>query len=202
MSAMTERKCSKCNKVLPASMFNKAKWLSSGLRPDCKICYSKAKKISWASKPKSEMALRRAENARLFKDGKRRCKRCDEVKEATLEHFAQAGQFLDTTCRRCVANNTKRWCSENASRAKINAAAGWANRYARKKQRTLKLSETDKAAIKQIYAKCREMNAAQARKYHVDHIVPLAGKYVCGLHVPWNLQILEGLENARKSNKC
>lgn len=32
----------------------------------------------------------------------------------------------------------------------------------------------------------------------VDHIIPLAGTYVCGLNVPWNLQIIDTLANKRK----
>jgi transposase-like protein len=56
------------------------------------------------------------------------------------------------------------------------------------------LSKADRRAIKHIYAN-------RPIGYHVDHIEPLQGKDVCGLHVPWNLQYLPARRNICKGNR-
>jgi len=66
------------------------------------------------------------------------------------------------------------------------------------KRRAAKLKATPKFAnlkkIREIYKNC-------PKGYHVDHIIPLQGKEVCGLHVEWNLQYLTKSANSSKSNK-
>lgn len=64
------------------------------------------------------------------------------------------------------------------------------------------LTEKDLLLIKQIYEKCAELNLRDGpRTWHVDHIIPLRGENICGLHVPSNLQILKSEINIKKGNR-
>lgn len=121
-------------------------------------------------------------------------------------------------CRDCDGIRNKRWADSNKSRKsavdkkrreanrdrlreldkiwRMNNPASIKSRNARR--RATKLQRTvpwvDKWKIKQIYLNCPE-------GMHVDHIVPLRGKNVSGLHVPWNLQYLTPEENMKKGNR-
>ena len=90
------------------------------------------------------------------------------------------------------------WKLRNKAHVRTKAAA----RRALKLQRTPAwLTEEDLAAIKAKYVEAAEKTRTTGVPWHVDHIVPLQGKNVCGLHVPWNLQVILGRENMRKGNR-
>lgn len=76
-----------------------------------------------------------------------------------------------------------------------------AQRNARRKRE--KLASLDRAFHKEVlkvYLQCKNISKTTNILYEVDHIIPISHPDVCGLHVPWNLQIIPQAENRAKGN--
>lgn len=109
-----------------------------------------------------------------------------------------------------IKSKVKKYADSNPDKIKIQKnnwrinnldkhAAISAKRRCAKLRRTP--SWTDFSKIRDIYAERRKLSEETGIEYHVDHIIPLQGENVCGLHVHYNLQIITAKENLSKKNK-
>lgn len=73
-------------------------------------------------------------------------------------------------------------------------------RLAKIKRTPVWLTADDYWMIEQAYELAALRTKMFGFSWHVDHILPLQGKNVSGLHTPYNMQVIPGAENVRKSN--
>jgi len=91
--------------------------------------------------------------------------------------------------------NFRKWRINNLDIMNAHCSAARAKRIKRY------VDWADSQYIKDLYRNAKEASKIFGIDYEVDHVIPLQGKYVSGLHVEDNLQILPSFENRTKSNK-
>jgi hypothetical protein len=92
----------------------------------------------------------------------------------------------------------KMWKAENPD--KVNAQT--ARRRAARAQRTPNWLTPDQLKqIDEFYAEAKRIEEETGIKHHVDHIIPMRGKNVSGLHVPENLRVIPAKANMQKNNR-
>jgi len=118
------------------------------------------------------------------------------VQENKKHVYAKQKEWRDANKERVKKYNET---SRKRHKARVNASN--AQYRAERLQRTPAwLSGNDLTQMQQMYAMAKRRSDIEGIQYHVDHIIPLKGKIVSGLHVPSNLQIITWRENITKNN--
>lgn len=113
----------------------------------------------------------------------------DKLREATAKY-------------RSNPDNAERGRAKSREWKKINAAKHCAINAKRKAALLKRLPAwADLAAIESFYAEAARLTTDTGIAHQVDHVIPLQGEFVSGLHVETNLQILTATENMSKGNR-
>ena len=175
--------CTKCKISKPLSAFYADKRKKDGKQSRCSKCQAEDKRLWYERDP--EAKKRKAAYDKQYVERDREKKNRD-VNRWNAENREK---------RRAMS---RRWKKQN--KHKVNS-------YTKKRQAVLKqrcppwLSKDQEKEIQNYYWLACDIEKITGETYHVDHIVPLQGKTVCGLHVPWNLQVLPSDVNEKKGNK-
>ena len=138
------------------------------------------------------------------------CSTCKETKDYTK--FYKCSRYKDGhfgQCKFCI-NEKRKERSEKINeqnrhyyrtkRKQYYITKGHLRAKGVKQAKPKWLTEEHKFSIEEIYSLRDLRTEVTGVVHHVDHIVPLKGKDVCGLHVPWNLQVITAKDNLSKSN--
>ena len=177
----------------------------------CQKCYAAADRIKHLEKRREYDRLRQKterrrdqDKARHARDKEKRNTRCRQYRANNLEKLQEYDRmrYRDQDRRAYMQairqKNIERIREVDRQEYRRNKDRHIARVMARRAHRG---KATPKWLTNDQQQQMMEMYANRLEGFHIDHIIPLKGKDVCGLHVPWNLQYLPATENLRKGNR-
>lgn len=184
--------CSKCGEKKSLAEFHRDGRAKDGLYCYCKPC-AVAKACAWQ---KANPEKVNEKNRRWYQENPERVKAIKKkLDPERVRRYKQA--WVERNWEQHV-EATKRWRKANPDKVRELTM----RRIADKLRRTPRwLTEDHRAEIQAKYELAAKLSSRIGIQYHVDHIYPLRGKLVSGLHVPWNLRVITAKENVRKHNK-
>jgi hypothetical protein len=185
---LVARECVECKEFLCISNYSRHAGTNLGYNTRCKPCMKTPYKLEKVNKRVREL---RKENPKKYLEKKR------EYKAKNKERIAQVDKIWQANNKETIHKHSNNWKKKNKPRV-YNYIK---QREMKIKGCSLKLSKESNNEIKSFYKECQSLNANSNKKYQVDHIIPITSDIICGLHVPWNLQILTKSENSSKKNK-
>ena len=183
--------CRICEQVQHIDKYTKdySKWDS--LQPVCAICSNKQNADFKVNNPEYTKNYQK-HNSEKIKQYKKdyRLRNADKLKDLHILYYLANSDKIKEYNYKYRLNNLDKHAAKNAKRRakKLKATPNW-------------LTTKQLLDIKAFYTEAKRLEKETGVKYHVDHIVPLQGLNVCGLHVPWNLQVITAKENNKKYNK-
>lgn len=194
--------CKECQVEKPLSEFHASKHHKRlGVLSVCKEC-TNIKSMKWkADNRETARALSREwhkkypEKSRAFQK-----KRYESMSEEDREIARKRATdwYRNPKNKERAAQNKRDYLEKNRPEFLMRARN---YRLVKHKAMPKWLTAIQRAQIEEFYEVCAAVNMQTGIKHEVDHIIPLNGETVCGLHVPWNLQILTRFENRSKSNR-
>jgi len=187
--------CTACGETKPFDMFTKDRGRYIAL---CRPCRSAKRKAEYAAAPekyRAAVARSRAANpdyAKTYRAENR------ELCNARTREWRARNPDQDRAYREANPEREKERARRYALANPEKVAKRMAKRRATKRNAFPEWADT--ARIAEIYEFAQEARAAGV-DCEVDHIVPLAGRKVCGLHVHQNLRVVLTKHNRAKGNK-
>ena len=185
--------CSSCGIAKALDAFGVRKDACDGRRGQCRQCERTRKAAYNASRAKDISAYMKA--YRIAHKEKISAQKKAWV-QANRDYVRELERKYAVTNAENKTVARKKWSKANPDKDRAAKAANRAERIMRVP------AWADRERIKAYYNVCAFFNEVNGyAKYHVDHIIPLNGRSVSGLHVHNNLQVIPAIDNLRKCNK-